>query len=505
MKYGKIFSPFLPALLLVFVMGAFVPQYIERARLCLMYPYQLDGEEGFILNQAISIARGESIYQPIEDYPFLVGNYPPVYPAFMSLISQGGEFSLYQGRLIALVSLLGIMIVLFFACFSLTLNLPVSLLAPLLFLLSYDNYEWMGYCRVDYLAVFFSVAGIGFILGCKRRAPALISATILFFLALYTKHIQFAAPVAVFFWLLLAGEKKNAFKFLIALVLSGAVALVILALASGGEIIRHLILYNANKFDFNAMRFMLIHFWRFNHFLIVLAFVFLCVDVATGINGKHASSGQTKGAHKLVTLYFVVSMLTLIGLAKAGSAPNYFIEPESAMALFITVKSVEFFKRLKPCMIGYKVTLCIVFLVLISAHVVTLNGLKPFLFSPHNPDSTDITKGRQVIRIIRAHPGDVLSEYPLFNIMTNRPVLFQPFIMSTLAGQNIWEPSDFIRDIENKKFSLIITTTEVFEKEFFFRWHPDIIKSIRAYYQPYQRFVRGRGINYFVYTPQPDA
>ena len=130
--------------------------------------------------------------------------------------------------------------------------------------------------------------------------------------------------------------------------------------------------------------------------------------------------------------------------------------------------------------------------------------MKQLILSPHNPDSTDMTKARQVVRIVNEHPGDIISEYPIFNIMCDRPILFQPFIMSTLARQDLWDVSLIVGDIERKKFALVITTNDILEETFFFRWHPRIVESFRKSYQLFQRIERGRGINYFIYTPQPE-
>ncbi len=49
------------------------------------YGYDHDGEEGFILNQAHALKQGDSIYQPIDEAPWLVGNYPPVFPLILSI------------------------------------------------------------------------------------------------------------------------------------------------------------------------------------------------------------------------------------------------------------------------------------------------------------------------------------------------------------------------------------------------------------------------------------
>jgi len=500
--YKKILSPFLPVLVIVIILLGFVPPYYERAYRSLIYPFQLDGEEGFILNQALSIAQGESIYQPIDHYPFLVGNYTPLYPALMSVFSGGHTISIPTGRLISVLSVLGIIVLLFAVTFVLTKNFALSLLTPLLFLVSYDNYEWIAYCRVDYLAIFFSISGLTAVLVGGRKTPAIIISIVMFFLAFYTKQIEVVAPIAVICWFLLFREKKLAFTYTSALVLGIAISFLGLMIATQGEVFRHLVIYNANIFNLRDMGFMLLHFWRFNKFLITVAGIYLCLDVVRAIRAYIFQSAPRRNEYSLISIYFVIALLTLIGLAKEGSAPNYFIEPEAAMALFVVIKSFEYTYVLKQKKRIYAVVLLVFFLCMLGGHSLNLRHWRGALFSQHNPTAVDLAKANKVLRIIEEHPGDILSEYPIFNIVSGRAVLFQPFIMSALAKQKKWDASPLLADIKRGRFALIIATTDIFQNTYFFRWHPEIIKTIRTSYEPYRQIVTRRGINYFIYTPR---
>lgn len=503
LKYTrKIFSPFLPVLVLVIILGKFVPPFYERAHRSLIYRFQLDGEEGFILNQALSIARGESIYQPIDRYPFLVGNYTPIYPALMSVFSGEKGISIPTGRLISVLSVAGILLLLFSVTLALTKNLVLPLLTPLLFLISYDNYEWIAYCRVDYLAIFFSIAGLSTVLISKGRPVGFITSIVMFFLAFYTKQIEVGAPLAVICWFLLRREKNLVLTYTLSLLIAVGTTFSGLMIATRGEVFRHLVIYNANVFNFRDMALMLLHFWRFNKFLIMVACIFLSLDVLRKIKPRIFQSLPLNSEYRLISIYFVIAMLSLIGLAKEGSAPNYFIEPEAAMALFVVLKAFEYTQLLKQKKSLFAFLLLVFFLCMLGGHSINLNHWSRALFSPHNPTSVDLAKANKVLRIIEEHPGDILSEYPIFNIMSNRAVLFQPFIMSALAKQKKWDPSPLLADIQKGRFALIITTTDVFQETYFFRWHPEIIKTIRSSYEPYQQIVSGSGINYFIYTPR---
>ena len=53
--------------------------YLAGAYRSVTYPYQLDYGEGPHLGRALAVAEGRAIYTSIEDHPYLVDNYPPVF------------------------------------------------------------------------------------------------------------------------------------------------------------------------------------------------------------------------------------------------------------------------------------------------------------------------------------------------------------------------------------------------------------------------------------------
>ena len=52
-----------------------------RAYAALVFPYQIDPEEGFLLNQAMLLSQGVSWYRPIDEAPFIAGTYAPLFQA----------------------------------------------------------------------------------------------------------------------------------------------------------------------------------------------------------------------------------------------------------------------------------------------------------------------------------------------------------------------------------------------------------------------------------------
>lgn len=62
--------------------------FVINSAFYIQYPYQIDYGEGYLLNQAKIFSEGNWIYKDIDEPPFLISNYPPVYPLLVSFFIQ---------------------------------------------------------------------------------------------------------------------------------------------------------------------------------------------------------------------------------------------------------------------------------------------------------------------------------------------------------------------------------------------------------------------------------
>jgi hypothetical protein len=78
---------------------------VDRVERAIEFPYQLDGEEGFLLAQAMRLAHGQGLYGSLDHPPYVVDNYPPLYPmvwsVWLRLAGRDAVPSLAAGRVIA--------------------------------------------------------------------------------------------------------------------------------------------------------------------------------------------------------------------------------------------------------------------------------------------------------------------------------------------------------------------------------------------------------------------
>jgi len=356
----------------------------SRVEEALRFPYQLDAEEGYVLWQAVRLASGERLYKTIHTPPYLVENYPPLYPALWALFVRPGAPSLAAGRWISALSALAVALGagafillrdvredtvsrgsggaavqgteaaaaregeaapadtdrgnrLEFHAFSALRILQALLIAwccPILFLTSYEMLRWVAYTRVDLLSIALTVGGLT-VFGLwgqrEKNRWGRAAAIVLFALALLAKQTALAAPTACFLWLLIR-ERRGALWFALWMGLAALFPVGLLTALTGGQYWLHTVTYNQNVMHWNELwQWWLPHLWRLYHFPIAGAAV-LCVWVLFA-----AWKGRTSRALELAAIYFVLNVMATATVAKSGAAENYLLEPQAALALFLGI------------------------------------------------------------------------------------------------------------------------------------------------------------------------
>src|ERR1700691_1999006 len=72
------------------------------------YPFGWDDDEGAVWWEAAHVTNLRVLYHPIQQYPYFVVPYPPVFHAVTWLASRGTGDFLVAGRLVCVFSALGI-------------------------------------------------------------------------------------------------------------------------------------------------------------------------------------------------------------------------------------------------------------------------------------------------------------------------------------------------------------------------------------------------------------
>lgn len=215
------------------------------------FPFGLDYGEAPLLDQAERLLSAGTLYSPnLQSPPYVIANYPPVYPSFIAAIHLlTGAPLLPIGRSVSLAATLfnGVLIGAFAK--KLTHKWLAAIAAALLFWGHPHVAVWGSFARVDMLALTFSLFGLWLLVSGDDSWKSMLAASTLLVAAIFTRQSSLlAAPVAAF-CLLWGSDRRKA------LALAGIVAFLTLAVflilntASQGGFYLHTIVANVNAFE----------------------------------------------------------------------------------------------------------------------------------------------------------------------------------------------------------------------------------------------------------------
>ncbi|MGB9721039.1 MAG: ArnT family glycosyltransferase [bacterium] len=444
--------------------------YLIESLAIISYPYQISYPEGFILNQAYLISKGRSIYQTINEYPYIVTNYPPLYCYLCAIFVKIFGVSFVPGRIITFLSVLGIAFLIYKVLLK-YVEREHAIISSLLFVSSSYVFKNSPFMRVDMLGLFFCFLGIYLFISQRK----LILPVIFFTAALYTKQVFFAAPLAVALSLL-KSDRKKAFNFIIAICLSCIILFLVINQLTHGEFYLHNFVYNLNIFIFEQA---IKHYvWALQNHAILMLFSII-----------YAFYSIAEKKNLVLVGYFFLACIVAVSVGKIGANMNYFFEM-IALSCVLTGLCLgklqnEMNERVYNCL----------YIAAIFVQLVL------FLHMPYltEPSATKLRgeESRKVSRIISKTEGNIISEDAGLLVLNNKSVLFQPFEMTQLANQKIWNQTVFIHNIETKLFSLIVLSYDLncqADKE---RLTPEMIQSIQQNY-----FIKEKIGEYHLYYPK---
>ncbi len=471
--------------------------FLYHGVILVLYPFDVDNSEGFLVYQGERLSQGEFLYPPLENPPFLVDNYPPVYPLLLATGFYFTDPNFHWPRLLSLLATCGTALLLGYWTYSRTYSRQAGLLTGLIFLSFYHVYDWGALARVDTTGLLFSIAGL--ILFEKKRSWK--AAFPYFLIALLTRQTLLAAPAAVFCFLLYSKQKKTALHFFITLTGSGILVLLILSAITSGEAFKHLVLYNANTYGF-------IHLWANLYHWMVFYTVWGCIPLVllilersyyrkTGIQSYHANSIPS-----VLFWYVLFSLFEAALCGKIGSAPNYLLSLVCATAVGAGLLYSRLIELSKKHIIGQTSLVLSALILFLAANLLQLGAT---IHWPHTrydwsptPTREDELYARNVMNKLRRVEGPVLSDRAGIPLMAGHPPVYQTFICTQLALQGQWDQEKLLSRIRKHEFPRIVLLFDLFkpnwDRE---RFTPEMIDTMRTYYQLARRVQ-----SYFIYIPK---
>ncbi|MCP3917939.1 MAG: glycosyltransferase family 39 protein [bacterium] len=186
--------PRLSTLLLTFASLLFVCAVLAVAALRASHPFELEWQEGGMLEHALRVAEGEALYAE-PSLEFAAFPYPPFYHYVAALSTRLVGADLLALRLVSILSTVACLALLF-AYAAREGAAPIAgIVAAGLFAAAFRfGGDWYDVGRVDLLAWALTLAGL-YVLRFGAGRGAAVGAAGLFFLAFFTK--QTALPVAL--------------------------------------------------------------------------------------------------------------------------------------------------------------------------------------------------------------------------------------------------------------------------------------------------------------------
>ena len=464
--------------LLAIALSLYWVKFAYQAYLAACFPGEIDYGEGVVWQQA-KLIPSPRMYGDLQTYPFLVFHYPPVYHLIVHGFALLGVPWLMAGRLVSIASTVALAmiaaVIVYEACSENKISekgrRASALIAGLLLITLWPIQEWSDVMRVDLLAV--ALEFLGMYLGlCSLRRPRLIYvAALVFVLAAYTKQTMLAGALATAMVLLMRNPAHTLRALIFAVVLGGAVFLLLTVFTHGG-FIQHVVTYNLNPFSLqklyrNFMDFQLLRTYQI--------YMFLALGAA-GVLGLRFLSKNPRVApvgHVVIFLYFLLTTASLVSLGKSGAASNYLIPWVGSWALLIgliVAEALEWADR------GGRP---LILIVLLSALVVQAIRSPKLDQVGHLADPAYRRDYMQAISLVSKTAKPVFSEDMVLLMQAGKNIPWEPAIITELTRTGVFDEHKVIGMIDEHDFAYIVLDQNSVE----YRFSPAVKAAILKEYR----------------------
>jgi len=487
------------------------------------YPFEWDDDEGAVWWEAAHVTNLRVLYHPIQEYPYFVVPYPPVFHAATWLAAEvTGDF-LVAGRLVCVFSTLGISVLLgFLVYYSSPRKIPArirgtgAVITTLLCLRLDSLSHYLPEMGVDLLAVFFTFLGVFLFIRTMHRIAGQYAAFACFLLAMFTKQTMIAAPLVC-----LAASAfvnwKRALRYGVFCVMLSLGGLGGLAWATNGEILRHLFLYNARQ-PFNITHWILGMQANLLSMLPIVAIACLAFlpIVRHGIFNRRADflawlrAGLQQSPYRrtliVIGMELVIALITTLTYGKMGSGVHYFLEWNFACCPLVGLlfaRSLESWRPSSRYTLGGAALFLLVFLAALTGFPDSLrriNNVFRLTYGERLTQDAKYSSAAAVLKVVEETPGPVFCENMVIVMKAHKEIPIEPGIQCFLAKAGIWDQSGFVTMIASQKFGTIILRN--LNSEF---WTKAIVDAVEKNYAPSEQIgdERFEDCRYTVYRPRP--
>jgi hypothetical protein len=432
--------------------------YCAYQRACV--PFELDYEEGNVLNAGLRLLQHQTLYPAPGSFPYIVNPYGPVGYLVTSLGIRISGLSLLGPRLLVLFS--GVLIVLLVVRLLRHFGVEghIAWLFGLLYLCSATVWNWYPLLRVDFWAILLSLSGIYVFVAYPRFRYV---SALLFAAALLTKPTALAAPTACVIELVIERRFRQLWGFV--LLICTLIGVCVLRL---GEGFRFSMLHS-HPDPYSLTRLIRLYYAAIESAFFPFAIIGLALFVGF----------RCRPASRVIWIYAGAATLTALTAGKLGSETNHFLEWTAVVYILAGLALSYLFSirnRLAvPLLIGSFV-IAVLFSVLPEVK---------FVPGPNQGECSD------AYRFVRSLSTDrILSEDVTALVLSGKPVLVSnPFVITELGHRIAWSRGPVDEMVKQKEFDLIFLggETQNFDASSG-RWSPEFIQNVGTLYRLKRRF-----------------
>ncbi len=442
----------------------------------LRFPNVIDYGEAPMVDQANRVLANQAIYQAdFSTPPYVVANYPPIYPILMAGLSHlTGISPLLSGRIISLAAAIASAGVLSSLSKALGGNRWSWLAAMGIFLGHPYVLSWSPLARVDLLALFFCLAALGIVYHHWHSWRWLTLALGLLLAAIYTRQSYLlAGPAASIYWLW-SQDRRRASTF--TFILFAAVLLIFVAinaLTQGGFYL-NIIQANINTYSLSILSNWLKQFLLIWPVVVVGIIAFIGMFLANHI--PRTSAAKIFIARGWLVFTFS-SLLAALTAGKVGSGANYFLEMIAALSL-LGALAINHIPDLKPS-IRWPIAL------LVCAQLIwLLAGVMTLTQDTYSKTWARVEWYDQMAHLVKAasdHGPVLTDDYLGLVVIADQAIYYQPFEYGQLYKADLWDPERLAEDIRRGYFPLILIGGTSLDKPCC--WPPELVSAIQERYR----------------------
>lgn len=446
------------------------------------FPLPLDYGEGPLLDQALRLARLENIYRPdLADPPFVVANYPPLFPLLQAPFAAAFGPALWYGRAIVLLSVVAAALFIGLTLRALGADAVSALVGALMLPAFAFVLHWSAFSRVDALALALGCAALFAVARRTQGRGGLAVVAALLTAAIFTRQsYALAAPLAAFVFLLRERPRRRAFE-LAAMVAGASLALALaLQLITGGGFFLHIVTANVNPFVLDSVMFRVAE--SVEHIPLLLALGGLLILLG---------AWRRPASWWLAAPFLLGALGSAATIGKTGSNVNYLFELCAALslaagALLAWASGAPWLRVALALALAWQVGEMVAWSAVDYAPRV-LNRVER---------RGEVERLRQ---IVAEAEGPVLAdEFMALAPLAGRRLELQPFEFKQLAEAGVWDERALNERIDRREYAAILIYDPPDWNSFDERWTGRQQLYILTSYAPAERTA-----DTIVYRPNP--